>query len=188
MAKCCETINVGSKVTKLYLDFPDRVFFETTDCVFLGYAKIDALSRAIQFLFRLPEERKDMCFTKDKDAEDPSMRFFFACTEEVSAYDQRGGFLWSFSGTPAGMLRDINPTSITVNKEEEKLYVCDSANRCIQVISTNGVYQGILVKYDEYGLGSPKLLRWCTDTDSVLIVYGKDCDNHVCILKAVNEK
>ena len=188
LAKCCESINAISKVAKLYLDPPDRVLFETINTNFLQYAKIDAFSWAKRFAFRLPEDRKDMCFIKDKDAEDPSMRFFLACTEEVSAWNQDGHLLWSFSGAPTGIERDIKPTSITVNEKEQKLYVCDSENRCIKIISTDGVYQGSLVKYDEYGLGFDRLLRWCADTDSLLIVHWKEFTNHVCFLKVMKQK
>ena len=116
------------------------------------------------------------------------MLLFLACPEEVSASDQAGRLLWSFGGTPSGKGRDIKPTSITVDQEEQKLYVCDSANQCIQIISTDGVYQGHLVKRGECGLGTPTLSRWCKDGTSLLVVHYKNDRHYASILKVQRKK
>ena len=111
------------------------------------------------------------------------MIFFLAWYDAVSARKKDGRLLWSFSGAPSGMLRDIQPTSITVDQEKQKLYVCDGANECIQIISTDGVYQGSLVKYRESGLGRSELIKWHKQTESLLIVHEKDGAKYLSVVK-----
>ena len=204
LAKCCETIDVRSEVGALYLDPPDHILresigtssletkilgsqFSFTDVrkhtSWLEYAKINSLSQARPFLFTLPGDRKDMCFIRNQCTEELSMTFFVAQSREVSAWNPDGRLLWSFSGAPTGMGLEIQPCSITVNQEEQRLYVCDEANRCIQIISTDGVYQGSLVKNGEYGLGTPTLSKWYKDTSSLLVVHAKKNRSYVSILK-----
>ena len=150
----------------------------------LEYAKIDSLSQARQFPFTLPDDRKDMCFIRNQCTEKLSMTFFVAQSREVSAWNQDGRLLWSFSGAPTGMELEIQPCSITVNQEEQRLYVCDEANCCIQIISTDGVYQGSLVKNGEYGLGTPTLSKWYKDTSSLLVVHAKKIGSNVRTIRS----
>ena len=81
---------------------------------------------------------------------------------------------------------DIRPTSITVPDYQQKLYVCDAANNCIQIISTDGVYQGCLLRCGQSGFGKPKIVRWCQNKMSFLIVHEKDNNKYLSVLK-VNE-
>ena len=122
-----------------------------------------------------------MCFIRHKQGDD--ITFFCACVQRVDAIKLDKGLLWSFSGASTGMVRDIQPASITVNEKEQELYVCDSANSCIQIISTDGVYQGRLVKYNESGLGRPEIIRWNKQIESLLIVHGKDNTKYLSVLK-----
>ena len=132
-------------------------------------------------LYYLPSDVQDMCFIRHKDIED--MIFFLAHYKAVSARKKDRRLLWSFSGAPTGMRSDIQPTNITVDQEKQKLYVCDSANLCIQIISTDGVYQGSLVKYYESGLGRPELIRWYKQIQSLLIVHEKDGAKYLSVIK-----
>ena len=132
-------------------------------------------------LYYLPPDVKDMCFIRHKDIED--MIFFLAHYKAVSARKKDRRLLWSFSGAPIGMVRDIEPMSITVDWEKQKLYVSDSANECIQIISTDGVYQGSLVKYYESGLGRPELIRWYKQIQSLLIVHEKNGAKYLSVLQ-----
>ena len=145
-------------------------------------AKIDSMRNARSCAYLQLKDRKDMCFLEDQDMEELSMTLFFACSDEVLALNHQGGFLWSFSGAPLGMVYGIKPTSITADQKRENLYVCDSANKCIQIISTDGVYQGCLVRRGEYELGIPTFLKWNKDTNSLLVVHTKQNGNHVSIL------
>ena len=187
LAKCTGRIDVQDEVGFLLHDDPGHVICEIGDSLYRRQiADAKTMSHPWTRLCNLPQDRKDMCLMRDKDKDD--MIFFLACPKAVSAWNQDDRLLWSFSGAPTGMGLDINPTSITVDQEEQKLYVCDLANRCIQIISTDGVYLGSLVKSGKYGLGRLKLLRWCTDTDSLLIVHRKAYDNHVSVVKVQSKK
>ena len=163
----------------LYADPPYHVIRQ--DGRVLYRAETIQMSDPWTELYCLPSDLKEMCFIRHKDIED--MIFYLACYKAVCARKKDGSLLWSFSGAPTGMVRDIEPTSITVDREKQKLYVSDSANECIQIISTDGVYQGCLVKYYKSGLGRPYLIRWYKQIESLLIVHEKDDAKYLSVLK-----
>ena len=185
LAKSTGSIDVKGEGRSLFLDDPGHLIGEVNGS--LRRQKItdaETMSNNWAHLCHLPPQKRDLCFIRNKN----KMLLFMTCPEEVSARDQNGRVIWSFSGAPTGMGRDIRPTSITVDQEEQKLYVCDSANQCIQIISTNGVYQGRLVKRGEYGLGTPTISRWCKDGSFLLIFIYKNDRHYASILKIKSHK
>ena len=184
LAKCTGMIYVPDKVGFLFHDDPHHMIYETGGSLHRQQIT-DAETKSLTWthLFNLPPDTKDICFTRYKAQGRVILTFFLACSKSVSARTQDGRLLWSFSGAFTGMVRDINPRSITVDEKEKNLYVCDSANKCIQIISTDGVYQGNLVEYGQYGLGTPARLKWHNDSDSLLIVHSVDNDNHMSVVK-----
>ena len=168
-------VNIGT----LYADPLHHVIRQDGRALYLTETRM--MSDPWTELYYLPSDVTDMCLIRNKDTGD--MIFFLACSKAVSARKKDGLLLWSFSGASAGMEVDINPASITVDQEKQKLYVCDSANRCIQIISTDGVYLGSLVKYYESGLGTPDLIRWYRQVESLLIVHQKDITKYLSVLK-----
>ena len=173
------TLKENLSNSTLYADPPYHVIRQYGRVLYR--TEISQMSDLWTELYYLLPDVTDMCFIRHKDIED--MIFFLAHYKAVSARKKDHRLLWSFSGAPTGMVRDIEPISITVDREKQKLYVSDSANECIQIISTDGVYQGSLVKYRESGLGRSELIRWHKQTESLLIVHEKDGAKYLSVVK-----
>ena len=173
------TLKENTKIGTLYADPPYHVIRQ--DGRFLFRTENRLMSDSWTELYCLPSDVKDMCFIRHKQGD--NITFFCACAQRVAAVNLHTGFVWSFSGAPTGMIIDIEPTGIAVDQEKQKLYVCDSANQCIQIISTDGVYQGCLVEYYEYGSGSLDLIRWYKQIQSLLIVHERDDTKYLSAIK-----
>ena len=79
--------------------------------------------------------------------------------------------LWNIEGAIDGQ-QEIRCVSFATDGRGH-LFVCDEANECIQLFSTNGLYIGRLIKSGEHGLGTPRLVRWCKKTSSLITAHSK---------------
>ena len=79
--------------------------------------------------------------------------------------------LWNIEGAIDGQ-KEIRCVSVTTDGRGH-LFVCDEANKCIQLFSTDGLYICRLIGRGEHGLGEPFLVRWCKKTSSLIIAHSK---------------
>ena len=78
---------------------------------------------------------------------------------------------WNFTGNVPGMKKAIGPQGVTSDSNGH-LFVCDVHNACIQLFSvTNGKYFGTYLMKGEEGLGTPRLIRWCRNTASLVVAH-----------------
>ena len=90
----------------------------------------------------LGQRIKDMCVTKGEDGKDILICLYESCGG-IFAGDTNT-HLWSIHGGVGGK-KMIECVSVTTDNRGH-LFVCNTANQCIQVFSTDGVYLGCLVE------------------------------------------
>ena len=88
---------------------------------------------------------------------------YFAGTDDLK---------WCVGGYQPGMDRYIDAVGITAN-EQGQLFVCDKANGCVQVLSTEGTFLATVLRNGEQRLGIPNRIRWCQKTKSLVITSKK---------------
>ena len=88
---------------------------------------------------------------------------YFAGTDDLK---------WCVGGCQPGMDRYIDAVGITAN-EQGQLFVCDKANGCVQVLSTEGTFLATVLRNGEQRLGIPHRIRWCRKTKSLIITNKK---------------
>ena len=122
-------------------------------------------------LSKIPANSIDACVVERGDK---NLAVF--AHEDLSAYDMNTGELeWTVKKI-ADEYDYIKTTSVTTDGHGN-LYVCrggDSQKGYIGMISPYGVFIKIIVKYGEQGLGEPKWIRWCEQTQSVIVAHGGD--------------
>ena len=79
--------------------------------------------------------------------------------------------LWNIEGA-IDRQQEIRCVSVATDGRGH-LFVCDEANKCIQLFSTDGLYICRLIGRGEHGLGEPFLVRWCKKTSSLIIAHSK---------------
>ena len=67
----------------------------------------------------------------------------------------------------------INAVGITSNGRGQ-LFICDVANGCIQMFSTDGTFLGTVLKSGDQMLGNPLKIRWCNKTRSLLVAHNRE--------------
>ena len=77
---------------------------------------------------------------------------------------------WSIHGRQPGMDSSINAVGITDNGRGQ-LFFCDTSNKCVQMISTDGIFLGTVLRSGRKGLGNPLRIRWCDKTKSLVIAH-----------------
>ena len=88
----------------------------------------------------------------------------------------------SSSGQPKWSIeRNMNPKALSADGRGH-LFVSDSANTSIEVVSTDGNYKVCLIKAGEQGLGVPMRIRWCDTTGSLIVAH---CKNKTMFLSIV---
>ena len=69
------------------------------------------------------------------------------------------------------MKKAIGPQGVTSDGYGH-LFVCDVHNACIQLFSvSDGKYFGTYLMRGEEGLGTPRLIRWCRNTSSLVVAH-----------------
>ena len=71
------------------------------------------------------------------------------------------------------MEKEICAEAITTDGKE-RLFVVDSANKCVHTFSLEGSHVGILVRQGLLGVGTPRHVAWCSNTSSLIIVHNND--------------
>ena len=79
--------------------------------------------------------------------------------------------LWNIEGAFDGQ-KEIRCVSFATDGRGH-LFVCDEANECIQLFTTDGLYICRLIGRGERGLGEPFLVRWCKRTSSLIIAHSQ---------------
>ena len=77
---------------------------------------------------------------------------------------------WSVTET---LFEPLSPQGLATDGKGQ-LYVCDWNNACIQMFSSGGDYQGVLLRQGEQGLKKPWSVRWCTTKSLLVVLHGKD--------------
>ena len=72
---------------------------------------------------------------------------------------------------PDGMKYEMNPSGITTDGRGH-LFICDKANKCIQIVDTDGTYMCPVDCSCKVELGIPERLDW-SKSESALVVTHK---------------
>ena len=85
----------------------------------------------------------------------------------ISAYKPSTGQLqWKNVGILAGSDRVMNACGVTADRRG-RIFVCDSANECIQLFCSDGRYLGQVFR--THGRGRPDLIRWCENVSCLVV-------------------
>ena len=96
-----------------------------------------------------------------------------------------GKIRWQVKGRLAGMRNWMTTRGIDTDGRGH-LFVCDTANQCIQLFSLNGDYLGVLLRSGEQYLGTPFGIRWCCMTGSAIVLHHRNQDR--CYLSVYTQK
>ena len=101
----------------------------------------------------------------------------------IYVYDtNKDELVWSVKGKLTSMVNEMDAGGVTTDGFG-RVFVCDRANRCIQVLSiVDGSYLGCLLKAGEQGLGDPLFIRWCNDTSSLIVCCGIENERFVSVI------
>ena len=120
------------------------------------------------YLKRYPREYDDICFAYEGTVK----IFSVGCNHYVkfvSAYNVNAKTLWSLRDfQPDGMKHEMNPSGITTDGRGH-LFICDTANECIQIFDTDGTYLCPVDCNGKLKLGPPERIDW-SETESALVV------------------
>ena len=116
-----------------------------------------------------------MCFLKSKDNE-----YFVTTNGYKGVFSYSAGAdgqdaEWKMKGKLPGMRKESSLWGATTDSRGH-LLVCDTENRCIQMLSSDGKYMGAIFTEGEQGLGQPWRIHWCKDEPICFIVHKKDQD------------
>ena len=89
-----------------------------------------------------------------------------------------GKIRWRLKGRLPGMQNLMTARGIDTDGRGH-LFVCDTANQCIQMFSLNGDYLGVLLRSGEQDLGTPFRIRWCRQTSSAVVLHHRN--NRCCM-------
>ena len=111
----------------------------------------------------------DVCFVEENKKE--IVICLYSGSGGIYARDWSNKFLWDIEGAISGQ-NAIKCISIATDGRGH-LFVCDQANSCIQLFSTDGLYIGCLVRCGEHGIGEPRIVRWCKKSSSLVVAHSK---------------
>ena len=161
-----------SRGTLVYADCkPDKQVVKWLDCSSYPPSFLNAKTN-IQVELAGNYFIQDMCFVThgEKDLlvtthNQGGVHAYIAGTDELE---------WRVSNTggrhqPGGM----KAVGITSNGCGQ-LFICDAANCCIQMFSTNGTFLGTVLKSGDQMLGNPLKIRWCNKTRSLLVAHNRE--------------
>ena len=80
--------------------------------------------------------------------------------------------MWYFGGSHPVIDKWINAVGVTTNGRGQ-LFICDTNNSCIQMLSTNGRFLGTVLRSGNQGLGNPERIKWCKKANSLVIAHEK---------------
>ena len=81
--------------------------------------------------------------------------------------------LWSATGEIPYMPEEMHPSTFTTDGEQ-RLYICDANNQCVQAFSVDGDYQGVALRQGRQGFGAPVLVSWSHALSALIVVHRKN--------------
>ena len=90
---------------------------------------------------------------------------------------------WYLEGKLTGMEMGMIPTQVTTDGKGE-IFVVDTANKCVQMFSIDGIYEGVILKEGQHGINTPCHIAWCMKTSSLIVAHeDEDKMHHVAQIK-----
>ena len=80
---------------------------------------------------------------------------------------------WSATGEIPYMPEEMRPSAFTTDGEQ-RLYICDANNQCVQEFSVDGDYQGVALRQGRQGFGAPVLVSWSHALSALIVVHRKN--------------
>ena len=82
-------------------------------------------------------------------------------------------------GNVHGMKKPIGAQGVTTDGRGH-LFVCDVHNACVQMFSVaDARYMGTVLKDCAQDIGTPRLIRWCKNTLSLVVVHMTDSNQYI---------
>ena len=155
----------GSPKELLYEDLAYLGTLEKLEC-----SKLPLLRE--QYI-QLTESKKvrDLCYVKDENNKAIMVCLYDVCHEIFAQELENGGLIWKLQGAIGGKLV-LKLVSITTDNRGH-IFACDTANECIQLFSTTGIYVGCFVAKGQHGIKMPKLARWCNKSSSLIVIHSE---------------
>ena len=90
---------------------------------------------------------------------------------------------WKVKGAVPGLQKEIKPVSITSDTSGH-IFICDEANKCVEVFLMDGRHLDCIMKSEEDGFGEPVLVRWCKKSSSLIVAHLKEKhNNYISVIK-----
>ena len=90
---------------------------------------------------------------------------------------------WIVEGRLPGMRNAIKPHGITTDGQGH-LFVCDSANKCIQMFSVDSEYMGGVMKEETQRFDQLSAIWWSVAASSLILVHR---DSHTCSISTIKD-
>ena len=87
---------------------------------------------------------------------------------------ESGKYEWNKSGFLPGMKHVTDPWGVAADGNQNRIFVCDHNNSCVQMFSTDGEYLGALLKEGEQGVGKPGWISWRLSSSSLIVAHSKN--------------
>ncbi len=99
--------------------------------------------------------------------EKKGMRAYNTCTDALE---------WPVNGQLIGFNRNMSIREVSADGKGH-LFVCDTANACVHVFSTDGAYVDSLAREGECNLGEPWRIRWSKSLSQLILIHrnGEKC-------------
>ena len=93
---------------------------------------------------------------------------------------------WIVKGTLPGMSKSVTADAVTTDGRGH-LFVCDTVNACVHILSVDGTYLGSPLKAGEQDIGGPWRIRWLENSSSLVVVHIKDLRHHISVVRVEGE-
>ena len=93
---------------------------------------------------------------------------------------------WIVKGTLPGVSKNVTADAVTTDGHGH-LFVCDTSNACVHMLSVNGSYLGTPLKAGEQDFGGPWRIRWLENSSSLVVVHIKDLRHHISVVRVDGE-
>ena len=89
---------------------------------------------------------------------------------------------WILKGMLPGMSKNLTANAVTTDGRGH-LFVCDTVNACVHMLSVDGAYLGMPLKAGEQDIGRPLRIRWLENSLCVVVVHIKDRRHHISVVR-----
>ena len=87
---------------------------------------------------------------------------------------------WEVRGELPGMQKWMTVHGMATDGQEH-LFICDTANECIQMFSLYGDYLDVLLRSGEDRIGTPLKMCWCQQTSSAVVLHYKNNQCYISV-------